>query len=520
MHPILFRLPIPNWNIPGIGSLHETFVLGSIPFYSYGIMLGLSLVVGWYLTLWLAEKDGLPKETMANCYVITAIAAIVGGRLFYVITNLDEFHSMADILALRRGGLVAYGGFIGGYLGSWIYLRTKKIPLMPWADVAVPSLASGLLITRIGCYLFGCDFGRPLSENAPGFLKTLGSFPHWDAGIVDHGDGAPAWSQHLSAGLIRSDATHSLPVHPTQLYESLFGLLLLGLLLYQRKHLRFRGQVFMLFAFVYGAGRFLLETVRDDPERGLMGPSVGAHILIAGCLALFAIAYSVGFASIIRNMIVRRTTQALSFIPAIVVFIAMRPASYAHATDTQLSTSQWVGLITAIAVAIAFFMFAKTAEAHPAGAMAIDLKDFYSLQAKSEADKSEADKSENDEEPAEPTAKKPRTGKKKSKKKAATADESESGDTAGGTTEDGSEEPKHTDDDEPAVPEPDDDDAAEDEVSNSTDDETGDEADVDMPHDVTAGSGPTDTRSSDVGDAADKTAKDSPKEAPSKKDSE
>src|SRR4051794_35681660 len=131
MHPILFRIPLPHWNVPvgilalvvaglvlafavrgffaakkqgeppvGAGILGaiaialvafkfvylkshpelETFELGPIPIYSYGVMLGLSLVVGWYVTLTLAERDGLPKETMANCYVVTAIAAVVGSR--------------------------------------------------------------------------------------------------------------------------------------------------------------------------------------------------------------------------------------------------------------------------------------------------------------------------------------------------------------------------------------------------------------------------------------------------------
>ena len=139
----------------------------NVPIYAYGVMLGLSLVVGWYLTLPLAERDGLPKETMANCYVITALAALAGSRILYAITNPDEFKSAADLFALRNGGLVAYGGFIGGLLGSWAFLAPKKIRLLAWADDAVPSLASGLLITRIGCYLFGCDFGTRLSDGAP-----------------------------------------------------------------------------------------------------------------------------------------------------------------------------------------------------------------------------------------------------------------------------------------------------------------------------------------------------------------
>src|SRR5689334_21853372 len=209
MHPILFRIPLPNrplkiwWAAVGIAVLallygawnqrkgdkqgaliavlvgmaagvagyvfrDKTYEAANLPIYSYGVMLGLSLVVGWYLTLTLSERDGLPKETMANCYVVTAIAAIIGSRVLYILTNVDEFRvnqhdpssaiDFASFIALRRGGLVAYGGFLGGYIGSWLYLRNHNIRLLPWADVAVPSLVSGLLVTRIGCYLFGCVF--------------------------------------------------------------------------------------------------------------------------------------------------------------------------------------------------------------------------------------------------------------------------------------------------------------------------------------------------------------------------
>ena len=152
--------------------------MGPVPIYSYGVMLGLSLVVGWYLTLTLAERDGLPKETMANCYVVTAIAAIVGSRVLYIVTNPDEFDSQALALraAPRRARRVRR---VPRRLrwAAYFFLRAHKIRLLPWADVAVPSLASGLVITRIGCYLFGCDFGKPLSRNAPAFSQKLGTFP-------------------------------------------------------------------------------------------------------------------------------------------------------------------------------------------------------------------------------------------------------------------------------------------------------------------------------------------------------
>ena len=177
MFPILFKLPF------GAG----------FPIFSYGVMLGLSFVVGWYLSLGLAKRDGLPLEPLKNCYVITAISAVVGSRLLYVLTNLDEFDTFASIIEFRSGGMVAYGGFLGGFLGSVIYLAFRRFPITMWADIAVPSLASGLMITRIGCYLFGCDFGKRLSDTSPGWLKKLGTFPHWAEHTLANGDGSPAF---------------------------------------------------------------------------------------------------------------------------------------------------------------------------------------------------------------------------------------------------------------------------------------------------------------------------------------
>ena len=297
MHPILFRIPLPHpplklwWALGAVAAIAlvyavvagvvatkndavtaavvavaaggaawvwraATYEAPNVPIYAYGVMLGISLVVGWYLTLPLAENDGLPKETMANCYVVTALAALAGSRVLYVVTNLDEFKSVWDLFALRNGGLVAYGGFIGGLLGSWAYLAPKQIRLLAWADDAVPSLASGLLITRDRLLPLRLRLRQAPARTArPQWLKTLGTFPHWASGTLASGDGSPAYVRHLDlfrgtpleAELIRMNT--SFPVHPTQLYESLVGLVLLALLLWQRKYTRFRGQVFFLFVF-------------------------------------------------------------------------------------------------------------------------------------------------------------------------------------------------------------------------------------------------------------------------------
>ncbi|MDI1451370.1 prolipoprotein diacylglyceryl transferase family protein [Polyangium sp. 6x1] len=445
MHPILFRVPLPHTTLPllwvlcalaGVAAIvaiyqfvtknrtiaigaaiaaaalggagfvfrASTVPVGPLPIYSYGVMLGLSLVVGWYLTLGLAERDGLPKELMANNYVVTAVAAVVGSRVLYIVTNLNEFDSFAAMLDVRKGGLVAYGGFLGGFIGSLVFLRRHGIPLLPWADVAVPSLASGLMITRVGCYLFGCDFGQPLEKTAPGWLQKLGTFPRWDPSLIETPSGAPggspAWIQHVKKHLIEDDATSSLPVHPTQIYESLVGVTLLVLLLVSRRYQKFRGQIFLIFTFAYGVGRFLLEMLRADDERGWIPPSLPEHILLPLALVLFAVGYVVGISKMIENPTMRRLSQILAFVPAAVLFLALRPESFGTSATIQLSTSQAVALSTGVAAAFAFSVYHQAALAHPEAAMAIPQLAYVDDEAAEKKAASNVADEDEDEEPA------------------------------------------------------------------------------------------------------------------------
>lgn len=466
MHPVLFRLPLPAWTIPlfpslltlaalgallaifgwrkragdllvigavlavaagisAFGQRGQVYTLSPLPIYSYGAMLCLSIVVGWYLTLGLAEKDGLPRDKMANCYFVTALAALVGARLLYVATNPHEFESFRDLFALRRGGLVAYGGFLGGFVGSLVYLRTQKIRLMPWADVAVPSLASGLLITRLGCYLFGCDFGKPLGDGAPAWLKKLGTFPHWPDNTLIDGTGSPAWLQHVNHRGLSGDAPASLPVHPTQLYEMLAGAILLVIVFLVRRRQRFRGEVFLAFTLGYGVLRFLIEILRDDLERGELGPYIAEHVAIPGSLLIFAAAYTYGPARTIPNAKIRHASEVLALAPAVIVYFLTKPASFAEASSIQLSTSQWIGLVTGVSAALFWHTFAEAAKRHPEAAMSLG----EGAEARDEDEQPEAKPADEEEESAtrEP-AKDERKAKKKRKKRRKSSESAESTD--------------------------------------------------------------------------------------------
>jgi phosphatidylglycerol:prolipoprotein diacylglycerol transferase len=257
MRPILLHLPF------------------GLPLYSYGVMLGLSLVVGWHLTLKLCEKDGLDRQLMGRCYVWTAVFAVACSRLLYIWTNRDRIDSFFQIFKVWEGGLVAYGGFIGGFLGSFVFCRWKRVRLLAWADCAVPSLCTGLMITRIGCLLYGCDFGKPWGG------KWALRFPA----------GSPAFNQQRMEGLLPPDAAQSLAVHPTQIYESLNGLILLGLVFLVRRYRKFSGEMFVAFTMGYAILRYIVETLRADEQRGMIGPVstsqfIGICTFLAGAVLL------------------------------------------------------------------------------------------------------------------------------------------------------------------------------------------------------------------------------------------
>jgi phosphatidylglycerol:prolipoprotein diacylglycerol transferase len=241
MRPVLFWIPLVH-----------------LPIYSYGVMLGLSLIVGWYIVLGLCERDGMDREKMGTLYMWTAISSVTSARLLYVLTNLDRFDNFFDIFKVWQGGLVAYGGFCGGFLFGVGYCLVKKIRLLAWADNVVPSLGSGLAITRMGCLLYGCDFGRVMEP------------AKWWA--VRFPKDSPAWAEQVKQGLLASTELHSLPVHPTQIYESLVGVALLGITLLVRRYRTFSGQVFCAFTMSYGVLRFYIETLRADEQRNSVGP--------------------------------------------------------------------------------------------------------------------------------------------------------------------------------------------------------------------------------------------------------
>lgn len=241
------------------------FKIGSLVIYAYGVMVALAFVTG----LWLAGRRGLrvgiPAERVTDLGIWLIAGTIIGARTFYVVTYWrDDFAGkpLWEIFALRHGGLVFYGGFIGATLAGMIYVRLKNLDFWKLADVLAPSVALGFGIGRIGCLLNGCCYGRECD------LPWAIRFP------ADH-------------------HTHGVPVHPTQLYDFLWAMALYAALEWFYRRRRFDGQIFVLFMLGYAVLRSVVEVFRGDyePEHYLgfltPGQTVSVGIVAVALLLLW-----------------------------------------------------------------------------------------------------------------------------------------------------------------------------------------------------------------------------------------
>ncbi len=286
MYPVLFT-------IPGI----------DLPIHAYGVLLGIAVVTGWLLVRRSAATAGISRASIDRLVLIGILGGLLGARVLHI-ALAPRFYSISDPLSFllpSRGGMVAYGGFLGGAAAVALASRRMSLAFLAVADLFIPSVAAGLGITRIGCLLYGCDHGAPVPASAPAFVHHLGiRFPDWQQRFpwlqhhVDNGisslQGAPAYLLHLHEGLIAPGATESLAVYPTQILFSLNGWIAFALLaLLSRRKNRFTGQLFLAFTMYYGATRAILECLRGDVDRGMLaGLSVSQWIgigtaVVAAC---------------------------------------------------------------------------------------------------------------------------------------------------------------------------------------------------------------------------------------------
>jgi phosphatidylglycerol:prolipoprotein diacylglycerol transferase len=234
--------------------------LGPLEVTGYGLMLMVAFLMGGWLIARQLRENQLREDYAADIVAASVIGGILGAKLWYVALTGD-----ADAL-LSRGGLVWYGGFIGGAIVVILNGWRRGVPLRWTMQLTAPALAAAYALGRVGCFLVNDDYGRP--TDLPWAVKFPEGLPPSTAGNL-RGLFGVTLAQDLDPSTI-------LAVHPTQLYE-VVAMLLAFAVLWSLRRKRPVGWLFGLYLVFAGVERFLVEIVRAKDDR-FLGPFTLAQL--------------------------------------------------------------------------------------------------------------------------------------------------------------------------------------------------------------------------------------------------
>jgi len=247
----------------------EILRIGPTPIYSYGLMLVISFALGIALASRRAQRRGLAAESVLDITTVILLSSIIGSRLLYIVFHVSEFEGRwLDTINIFKGltGLSMFGGITLAIAAALVYMKVKGLPLWPMADVIAPSYALGVGITRIGCLLNGCCFGRP----------------------TEH-----PWGISFPPGCAASSVMGDAHLHPTQLYESLAGFVILLVALRIDRGRLAPGVLTCIVFGLYGATRFGIDFFRlyeDNNFAAVFGLRLASSQVFALGLVVMALA--------------------------------------------------------------------------------------------------------------------------------------------------------------------------------------------------------------------------------------
>ena len=258
--------------------------LGGLEFHSYTVMMAAGLLVSVLLAVRENYKLDKPYPVTPIGGIWAFIGGLLGARAYWILQYREGFHKITDlyqVALLWTGGLVFYGGLIGGTLGVILYLRFAKVPVIPMADIAMPFVPLGHAIARVGCFLNGCCYGG--RSGMP-----------WAVCYPEHGYGL--YEHQVREGVIGWGEGWTLPVHPTPLYACAGLLAIFFILRYAYKRKPPAGAVLLLYILLYSGLRFVTECFRGDTVRSFAGMTTSQAIAAVAFACAAICALILGFA--------------------------------------------------------------------------------------------------------------------------------------------------------------------------------------------------------------------------------
>lgn len=229
----------------------------------YGIIIGAAILIGFVWAFHEAKKTGQNPDDYLDLGLAGIICGIIGARVYYIIFSWDMYKdNLWEVFNLREGGLAIYGGVIGAAAAVLIGTRIKKLKIGPVFDTMALVLLNGQMLGRWGNF-----FNREVFGDYTDSLLAM----RLPLDAVRSRDVSELMMEHLT----EIGGVSYIQVEPTFLYESLWCAVLLILLVLFKKHKKYDGEVFLLYIFGYGLGRFWIEGIRTDQ---LLLPGIGVPV--------------------------------------------------------------------------------------------------------------------------------------------------------------------------------------------------------------------------------------------------
>jgi len=250
--------------------------------------VGIAGLVSLGVMLALARRRGIESATVASALLWGYLAAVTAGIVVPMTIEAIQHLFATGHIQFRWAGMTSFWGYLAGAAAVAAVCKAEGVPLARMADLAAIPIGFALVFARLGCFMAGCDYGKVSS------LPWAVRFPA----------GSPAWRDQIHAGWIPAGRLESLPVHPTQLYEAMLGIVIVVVAWLVTRRSRTEGRAFLAAAVTYAVGRLLIECVRGDVGRGIYGGLSSGQIF---CL-LVLLAIAVRFALSRRVMTIATTS--------------------------------------------------------------------------------------------------------------------------------------------------------------------------------------------------------------------
>ena len=266
-------IAFPNLGIY-ISELPKGITIGGFTIACYGIIMALSMLAGLWIACWQAKRTGQNKEVYMDFVIYAIIFSLIGARLYYVAFSWDSYKDdLWQIFNTRGGGMALYGSVIGAIVTAIVYCKVKRYNFFLLADTAVGGLVLGLIIGRYGNFFNREAFGEYTDSLLAMRLRVDQVHP---ANITE------LMREHMQT----VEGVSYIQVHPTFLYESLWNVMVLVLILVFTKRKKFNGEIFILYMVGYAIGRAWIEGLRTDQlQIGRTGIAVSQVLAVAIAVA-------------------------------------------------------------------------------------------------------------------------------------------------------------------------------------------------------------------------------------------